>query len=238
MTFTVLGAGRLWARGTVTLQTRNPTKALRGRLLAVIAWAWCKRGKRTGRHTRWRWVRRAFLQQRRQWDATVVELRPQVPVWERAVPEGSGITHLWRPKPVPSLPGMMAFLLGGGATVFTLIQTGSVLTGQVEGGGGSYSGGGEAAVFPITDGKVNRDSVSFKSGNGASVRGDSKGRPYRVDENGRSRLADAAYSGASGGADGEKPAVGPAPDGSDPSFDLPAKNGSPTVPLVLHRAQR
>jgi hypothetical protein len=37
---------------------------------------------------------------------------------------------------------------------------------------------------------------------------------------------------------GEKPAIGPAPDGSDPSFDRPPMSGPPTVPLVLQRVQR
>jgi beta-galactosidase len=130
---------------------------------------------------------------------------------------------------------MMAFLLGGGATVFTLIQNGSVLTGQVEGGGGGFFGGGDAPT-PITDGKVDGDNVSFKSGNGTyvgTIKVDRIELTKTIDLGWlRSMLAPPAEQ------TGEKPAVGPAPDGTDPSFDLPPRSGPPTVLLVLHRAQR
>jgi beta-galactosidase len=110
-----------------------------------------------------------------------------------------------------------------------------VLTGQVEGGGGGFLGGGEAAT-PITEGKVDGGKVSFKSGNGTyvgTVKGDRIELTKTIDLGWlRGMMAHPAEP------KGEKPAVGPAPDGSDPSFDLPPMNGDPTVPLVLQGAQR
>jgi beta-galactosidase len=167
----------------------------------------------------------------------MVELRPQVPVWERIVPEGSGITGLWRSAPGPPPPGMMAFLLGGGPTVFTIVQSGGVLTGQVEdGGAGFLGGGGGVAGTPITDGKVNGENVSFRAGN-ASYAGMVKGDRIEL-----TKTVDLGWLSIIFGHPaeqiGERPAIGPAPDGSDPSFDLPPMSGPPTVPLVLRRAQR
>jgi len=44
--------------------------------------------------------------------AKSVALRAQVPVWEREVPKGSGITGLWRPVPGGETTGLMSFLVG------------------------------------------------------------------------------------------------------------------------------
>jgi beta-galactosidase len=234
VTFTVSGAGRLLGTGNGDPTNQEPDKGSSRKAFGGYCMGVVQAGKKSGSITV-EVSSPGLSSAKATVEATVVELRPQVPVWERPVPEGSGITGLWRPAPGPPLPGMMAFLLGGGATVFTLIQNGSVLTGQVEGGGGGFFGGGEAAT-PITDGKVDGDGVSFKSGNGTyvgTVKVDRIELTKTIDLGWlRSMLAPPAEQ------TGEKPAVGPAPDGTDPSFDLPPRSGPPTVPLVLHRAQR
>ena len=73
--------------------------------------------------------------------AKAVTLRPQVAVWEREMPQGSGITGLWRPRQE------------GGTQIFILRQDGSKLTGTVEGIGAGWAGGYDAPI-PITDGTV------------------------------------------------------------------------------------
>jgi beta-galactosidase len=167
-------------------------------------------------------------------EATPTELRPQVPVWERSVPKGQGITGLWRPVPGAPLPGIMGFLVGSNASVFTLVQKGNILTGQMEGGGGGFLGG--AGDGPVTEGKVEGDHVSFKSGNGTyagTISGD------------RMELQKTVDLGWLGGMlarkaepEGQRPAIGPAPDGSDPSIDVPPMSGPPVVPVVLQRSKR
>jgi beta-galactosidase len=236
VTFTVSGVGRLVGTGNGDPTNQEPDKGAARKAFGGYCMALVQAGKKSG-SINVEVSSPGLSSAKTTVETTLVELRPQVPAWERAVPEGPGITGLWRPAPGPPPPGMMSFLLGGGATVFTLIQSGSALTGQVEGGGGGFLGGGEAGT-PITDGRVDGSAVSFKfkSGNDTYVgilKGDRIELTKTVDFGWlRSLLAHPAEQ------VGEKPAVGPAPDGSDPSFDLPPMTGSPTVPLVLQRAQR
>ena len=144
-----------------------------------------------------------------------VKLRPQVAVWEREAPAGTGVTGLWR---------------AGAAQIFALHQDGTALTGTVEGGGR----GGDTPVA-IQDGKVDGANVSFTAGNityTGALRGDAielqrsgGGMPRR----GTNWLADSAL------------AIGPPPDGSDPSNGAFVGLGrGPQAPaqLVLHRAKR
>ena len=67
--------------------------------------------------------------------AKAVKLRPQVAVWEREVPSGSGITGLWRPAQSGSSNDFISMIVGTN-TVFTIHQDGNQLTGMVEGGAG------------------------------------------------------------------------------------------------------
>src|SRR5581483_10160266 len=53
--------------------------------------------------------------------AKPVRLRPQVPVWEREVPAGAGITGLWRPVPSGSSNDFVSMIVGTN-TVFTIRQ--------------------------------------------------------------------------------------------------------------------
>ena len=94
-----------------------------------------------------------------------VTLRPQVALWNREVPAGSGITGLWRPVPsTAGDSGILALLRGAGSSVFTLRQDGSSLTGTVEG----TAAGSLAAPMCRSRSRTARSmatQVSFKAGN-------------------------------------------------------------------------
>jgi beta-galactosidase len=161
-----------------------------------------------------------------------VTLRPQMGMWEREVPSGSGITGLWRPAPVAEGGDeLIAFLAGAGPMIFTLHQEGGGLTGTVEGNNISFVGGSDVPV-PIEEGKVEGNSVAFKAGRNnykGTVNGDrlelerslfmplNRPKPAPPDPNG--------------------PAIGPAPDNSDPSIN-PSRRMPPSIPIVLQRVQR
>jgi beta-galactosidase len=158
-------------------------------------------------------------------------LRPQVAAWEREAPTGSGITGLWRPAQgdagAPGAPSPFS----SKATVFTLRQNGSSLTGTMEGAGGGFFGGSDAPI-PITEGKVDGNSVSFKAGNGVfsgKVNGDQIEMQRAADPGSQppSRPSEPT---------GSRPAIGPPPDGSDPSRN-PNMRPPASIPLVLHRVK-
>ncbi len=94
--------------------------------------------------------------------AKATALRPQVAVWEREVPTGSGVTGLWRPMPQEGNE-LTSFLGIGGNMVFALRQDDGSLAGTIEGGNVNFTGGNDVPV-PITDGKVDGDRISFKAG--------------------------------------------------------------------------
>jgi beta-galactosidase len=165
--------------------------------------------------------------------SNAVTLRPQVAVWERQAPVGAGITGLWRPAPgAPGATGLMAFLVGDGTTIFSLRQDGSTLTGSVEGVAGGFFGGSDAAI-PIAEGKVDGQSVSFKVGNSTfsgTLKGDQLELLRTIDfSRWLSRLPKEPS--------GPRPVIGPPPDGSDPSFNMPSRI-PPGIPVVLRRVQR
>jgi beta-galactosidase len=165
--------------------------------------------------------------------AKQVELRPQIAVWEREVPKGTGITGLWRPVPAaPGGPGsdFIEMIVGGSNSIFTLRQEGSSLTGSIEGSGGFF--GGEDVPVPIKDGLVNGSQVVFKSGNNTyegKVVGD------RIELERRIKLPWDVPTPPKENPNG--PAIGPAPDGSDPSNDPTWKFPS-SIPVVLKRVER
>jgi len=158
-------------------------------------------------------------------------LRPQVPGWEREVPSGPGISGLWRPLPArPEGSGLLAMILGSGNILFSLKQEGGNLTGSVEGTGGGFFGGSDAPT-PITEGKVDGPNVSFKAGNSTfsgTLQGDQIELERRIEFGFRLPTPEEPA--------GTRPAIGPPPDGSDPSignfrFVTPPR-------LVLHRVER
>jgi beta-galactosidase len=162
--------------------------------------------------------------------AKEMTLRPQVAVWQREVPVGSGITGLWRPVPAAAADsGILALLMGAGSSVYTLRQEGSSLTGTVEGTGGGFFGGSDVPIS-ITEGKVDGDHVSFKAGN-STFAGTLKGEQIELQ-----RTTDFGFRMPTPAKEeAGRPAVGPPPDGSDPSIN--ASRFRPNAPIVLHRVK-
>lgn len=141
-----------------------------------------------------------------------VTLRPQVPVWARRIPQGGGASGLWRPV------GQSA------PEIFILSQEGTKLTGSAEGVGGSWAGGSDSPAS-IEEGSVNAGKISFRAA-GTTYSGTVEGDRMELVPAGNSRqrprpdpleLADKSL------------AIGPAPDGSDPS------RGPTTRPQTIHR---
>jgi len=136
------------------------------------------------------------------------------------VPQGNGAAGLWRPERESA------------AELIILSQEGSTLSGSAEGFSGSWAGGNDSAT-PITEGSIEGNKVNFKIGAvtySGTVDGDRMElvRPPRP--NARSfpnplKLAD------------ESLAIGPAPDGSDPSRS-PTARQEPNQPFVLRRVKR
>jgi len=163
--------------------------------------------------------------------AKPVKLRPQVAVWDREVPSGPGATGLWRPflpsgRPADDFISMLV----GVNTVFTLRQDGSKLTGTVEGSAGFF--GGDDVPSPIVEGTVNGDHVAFKSGS-SNFTGALKGDRIELQRSVNLPWETPTPAKEEPG----RPAIGPAPDGSDPSIDVSWQMPS-SIPVVLHRVER
>jgi beta-galactosidase len=163
--------------------------------------------------------------------AKAATLRPQVAPWSREVPTGSGITGLWRPIPsIAGDTGSLALLRGAGSSAFTLRQDGNNLTGTVEGSGAGFFSGADVPV-PISDGKIDGAQVSFKAGNNTYT-GTVKGEQIELQQTTGGGFPRPTPPKEEPG----RPAVGPPPDGSDPSIN--ASRFRPNPPIVLRRAQR
>jgi beta-galactosidase len=159
--------------------------------------------------------------------AKEVTLRPQVAAWEREVPVGLGITGLWRP-----IAGSTGTPFGlDTTTVFTLRQDGNHLTGSVEAAAGGFFGGSDAAV-QITDGKVDGNNVFFKAGNN-TYSGTLEGDQIELQRT----VEPSAAPPRPAEPTGPRPAVGPPPDGSDPSRNPNVRFPS-SISVVMHRVQR
>jgi len=160
-------------------------------------------------------------------ECTQVELRPQIAPWQRTIPTGSGITGLWRVQPDSSGNIFAGFL--GSPQLFTLTQQGSRLTGSMEGLGG-FLGGNDEPV-PIAEGSVQGDRVQFKSGMNTfegKINGD------QIELN---RSFNIPFIRSTPTPEPNPPAIGPAPDGSDPSFDFSGMANAP-LRVILKRSDR
>src|SRR5208283_4741581 len=144
------------------------------------------------------------------------------------VPTGPGITGLWRPAPAEASSDMMAALFGGGNdTVFTLRQNGNLITGRVEAPGGFFGGGGTNA---IADGHIRDGKISFRAGS-TTYTGTVKGDHIELQKS-PPQLPGGLFSPPSP-SDKPHPAIGPPPDGSDPSIDRSAFAGRAAPPMIL-----
>ncbi|MCC7156304.1 MAG: DUF4982 domain-containing protein [Bryobacterales bacterium] len=171
-------------------------------------------------------------------ESRAVEPRPQVAEWERPAPQGPGITGLWRPLSAagPAAPtDPMSLEGGGGDMLFTLRQEGNTITGEVEaaGGGGFFgSPGGK-----IEDGKIDGGAVSFRAGM-TTYSGAASGDHIEL----KRTVAPFRPPGAAAPQEptGSRPAVGPPPDGTDPSFGagFGGRRGQSPAPLILRRVER
>jgi beta-galactosidase len=161
--------------------------------------------------------------------AKAVTLRPHVPVWERGVPKGEGITGLWRPIP-PEAGSESSTLPPPADSIFSFRQQGSSLTGTMEGTGIGFFGGSDVPA-PITDGKIDGTTISFKAANNSfngTIQGDhielqrATNSPF-----GTPKPVEKAP---------DAPDIGPAPDGSDPSRG-PTRPPS-SIRVVLRKVER
>ena len=159
-----------------------------------------------------------------------VKLRPQVAVWTREVPSGPGVTGLWRPVLAAgaSSDDFISMLVGVNA-VYTLRQDGSTLTGTIEGSGGFF--GGDDVPSPIVEGKVDADRVAFKCLN-SNFTGALKGDQIELQRTLNLPWETPTRPKEEPG----RPAIGPAPDGSDPSVDVTWEVPK-SIPVVLHRVE-
>ena len=230
VTFTVSGSGRLIGVGNGDPTDQESDKGTSRKAFAGLCMAIVQSTKGKGSVTV-RATSPGLEEATVTIDATEVTLRPQVEPWKREVPVGTGITGLWRPLPSEkTATGGLAFLVGDGTMVFTLHQDGSSLTGTVEGGGGFFSGG--ETPSPIEDGKVDGNNVSFKAGLSTYAGTISGGRlelQRKIDFPFHAPHVETPV--------GPQPAVGPPPNGSDPSigslFHMPSG-----IPVTLHRVER
>ena len=173
--------------------------------------------------------------------AKAAALRPRVAPWERAAPAGPGITGLWRPTvrpPAGTTDNPMALAGGTQDQVFTFYQEGTALTGTLESAAAGGFGGGGATGGPIEEGKIDGPAISFKVGT-TTYTGTVKGEQIELQRTAPPRRA-AAPAAAGGAERSPRPAVGPPPRGSDPSFAAGGGGrGAPApAPLVLRRAAR
>ncbi|MDE3106345.1 MAG: DUF4982 domain-containing protein, partial [Acidobacteriota bacterium] len=155
------------------------------------------------------------------------QLRPQVEVWSRSIPQGPGVTGLWR----AGEPGAadIAARIFGAAQLFTLQQEGETLTGFMEGAGGMFGGGDQPT--PISQGTIAGDHIHFVAGLNTFdgiVHSDSI-ELHRTVKIPFVRTTPKVMP--------NPPAIGPAPDDSDPSINFGGMAAAGT-PLRLQRTKR
>ena len=148
--------------------------------------------------------------------------------WSREAPVGAGITGLWRPA-ATGADDLASFFLGA-EVLFTFRQAGARLTGTIERLPGFVSLNPPAA---IEDGQVDGGTIAFKAG-ATAYTGVLKGDAIEL----RRSMAPFGPGGSRPPAvpSEQRPAIGPPPDGSDPSFFLGGSRAE--APLVLRRASR
>jgi beta-galactosidase len=123
---------------------------------------------------------------------------------------------------------MTVRFLGGGSGLFTLKQEGTRLTGTVEGGAGFFSG---FAPIPVEDGKVEGGKVSFRAG----IFGYSGKLTADRIELKRTRHVPFHLVNPTPNPAEKRPAIGPPPDGTDPSRSPGFRRGPGAI--VLHRVK-
>jgi beta-galactosidase len=158
-----------------------------------------------------------------------VSLIPQVKVWQRTIPIGEGVTGLWRPvvQDGPSGPDPLQLAVSGD-TLFSFVQKGSTLTGALEGPPAAF---GPATTGAI-QGTVEGSRVQFKVGT-TTYEGSLTGDRLELRRSSPPRFGATAPPAAE---TGQRPVIGPPPQGTDPS--LGGFRGGPQPQLVLRRSPR
>jgi len=228
VTFRVSGAGKLIGTGNGDPTNQEPDKGTSRKAFSGLCMALVQSNKSAGSITV-EATSPGLETASMAIEAKPATLRPQVAVWEREVPTGAGITGLWRP--VPGAGGRFASLAGDDGTLYILRQNGAELQGTVAGGGGGIAGGNDAGA-PIEEGKVDGSGVSFKVGT-SSYLGTVKNGRIELQRTTDPRLQMPSVAEPTG----PRPAIGPPPDGSDPSRN-PSLRLPPTISLVLQRVKR
>lgn len=218
ITFKVGGAGRLIGTGNGDPTDQAPDKGTSRKAFGGLCMAIVQSTRNAGAITV-EATSPGLAPARFTINTRAVALRPQIPAWERKLPQGSGVTGLWRPDQ-PSSAELLVFS-----------QEGHRLTGSAEGFSGSWAGGNDAPT-PIQEGSVAGNEISFRidatsysgtlSGDRMELvpasRSNQRPRPNPLD------LADKSL------------AIGPAPEGSDPSH-APASGPQAVQPLVFRRTR-
>jgi beta-galactosidase len=226
VTFKVTGAGKLIGTGNGDPTNQQPDKGSSRKAFCGYCMALVQSSKNSGDITV-EATSSGLDSAKVSISAKQVALRPQVQGWEREVPSGQGVTGLWRP--VPTSDEALARLAPDANTVYTLRQSGNQITGTMESASGSFFGAADGAT-PVESGKIDGNSVSFKIGN-SSFEGTLKGDRIELERKMPPPQSTQPIPSASG------PAIGPAPDGSDPSR-APARPTPASIPVVLRRAER
>ena len=164
-------------------------------------------------------------------NSKAVALRPQVAEWIRQVPAGPGVTGLWRPMAAEMQAGVDTFQLAvAGDTLYTFFQKGSTLSGKLEAPPAGFGPGGGAASGPV-QGSVDGAHISFIVGT-ASYSGTVTDDRMQLLRTTPPRPSAPTLPPASGTVQ----AIGPPPDGSDPSFGN--RGGGAPPPILLKRVDR
>ncbi len=154
---------------------------------------------------------------------------PQVAPWERTVPSGEGVTGLWRPTTSSGQNGPDPLQLAvSGDMLFTLVQNGNSLSGRLEAPAGGFPGSSSGG--PLENGRVEQNNISFHVG-ATAYTGMVRDERIELRRSMPPRPGANSPRAAEGG-----PAIGPLPDGSDPSLGGGRGQGQQTI--VLRRARR
>jgi beta-galactosidase len=236
VTFKVSGEGRLIGVGNGDPTSHEPDKGTSRKAFSGLCMALVQSTKSAGTITveitspRLESTRVSIVTKQ-------VPLRPQIAVWEWGIPTGNGITGLWRRVRAAGEGDMLEALFGGGGDMVAILkQEGGRVTGTLEGGGGGLFIAANDTPVPLEDGKTDGSRLSFRAG-GTAYSGTIDGDEIRLQRTGGPGLPE-SFSRTAPAPTGKRPAVGPPPDGVDPSTPSFAPNQGARPPLIFRRSRR